>query len=65
VQTGIFPTEPPPCSRCGEPNSDPFPELSTFLTEQLSELHVQPADQFEPPLTLLDDMIKSIHIGNG
>ena len=63
VQTGIFPAEPPPCPQCGEPNYDPFPELTAMLTKQLQQLHMQPAEQFTPPLTLLDDMIKSIRIG--
>lgn len=64
VQTGIFPTEPPACPQCGEPNYDPFPELLTMLTEQLNQLHTQPANQFGPALTLLDDLIKSIRIGS-
>jgi hypothetical protein len=64
VQTGIFPLEPPACEQCGEPNYDPFPELTTMLTRQLNQLQVQPADQFAPPLLLLDDLIRSIRIGS-
>jgi hypothetical protein len=63
VQTGVFPAEPPPCARCGEPDYDPFVEWTTTLTEQLVVLNDQPADDFEPSLDVLDDLIQSIHIG--
>jgi hypothetical protein len=63
VQTGIFPTQPPDCPQCSEPNYNPFPEWTKMLTEQLNQLHAQPADQFRPSLLLLDKLIKSIRIG--
>jgi hypothetical protein len=63
VQTGIFPVEPPACPQCGESDYDPFAEMQTVLTEQLVELNAQAEDDFAPSLKVLDDLIKSIHIG--
>jgi hypothetical protein len=63
VQTGIFPTEPPECPECNQPNYNPFPEWTKTLTGQLDQLHARPADQFRPSLLLLDDLIASIRIG--
>jgi hypothetical protein len=63
VQTGIFPTEPPPCPKCGEPNYDPFADWTAVLTDQLIRLNVQTEDGFEPSLTILDTLIKSVRIG--
>lgn len=63
VQTGIFPTEPPACPQCGEPDYDPLVEWSALLTEQLDQLNAQPADDFAPSLNLLDNVIRSIRIG--
>jgi hypothetical protein len=63
VETGIFPTEPPACPECAEPNYDPFAEWTTVLREQLTQLNAQPADEFAPSLNMLDDLIKSIQIG--
>jgi hypothetical protein len=63
VETGIFPTEPPPCPQCSEPGYDPFAEWSAVLAEQLVQLNAQPQDAFTPALTILDDLIRSIRIG--
>jgi hypothetical protein len=63
VQTGIFPTEPPPCSKCGEPNYDPVVDWMNTLAEQLTQLNAQHEDDFAPSLSLLDGLIKSIQIG--
>ena len=63
VQTGVFPAEPPTCSRCGEPDYDPFAEWAPILTEQLVILNAQPGERFAPSLNVLDDLIQSIHIG--
>jgi hypothetical protein len=63
VQTGIFPADPPDCSKCSDPNYNPFADWRTVLTEQLNELNNQPADDFVPSLTVLDEMIASIQIG--
>jgi hypothetical protein len=62
VATGIFPTEPPACPQCSEPGYDPFAEWSAVLAEQLVQLNAQPADQFTPSLTVLDELIQSIQI---
>jgi hypothetical protein len=62
VETGIFPTEPPPCPQCSEPGYDPFAEWSTVLAEQLVQLNAQPADEFTPALTVLDELIQSVQI---
>jgi hypothetical protein len=63
VQTGIFPADPPDCSKCSDPNYNPFSDWQTVLTEQLNQLNKQPADDFVPSLTALDEMIASIQIG--
>ena len=62
VQTGIFPSDPPDCSKCGEPNYDPFVEWETIMAEQLNQLNSQAEDDFAPSLIVLDDTIKSIQI---
>ena len=64
VETGIFPTEPPACPTCGEPDYDPFAEWTAVLGEQLIQLNAQPADEFEPSLNVLDELIKSVQIRN-
>ena len=63
VQTSIFPTEPPACPRCGEPNYDPLAEWTTMLSQQLTQLNAQPEDDFVPSLTVLDELIESIRVG--
>jgi hypothetical protein len=62
VQTGIFPAEPPACLRCSEPGYDPFAEWTAVLNEQLIRLNAQPAEDFVPSLTILDELVKSIQI---
>jgi len=64
IQTGIFPTEPPACPHCGEPNYDLLEEWTTVLNKQLTQLNAQLADDFAPSLTVLDELIKSIRVGN-
>lgn len=64
VETGIFPTEPPACTQCGDPNYNPFPEWEALLTEQLNQLNAQPEAVFEPSLQVLDELVQSIQIGN-
>jgi hypothetical protein len=63
VQTGIFPSDPPVCSKCSDPNYNPLFDWQTLLTEQLNQLNNQPANGFAPSLTVLDEMIQSIRIG--
>ena len=64
IETGIFPTEPPACPQCGEPDYDPFAEWTAVLAEQLIlQLNAQPAEEFEPSLQVLDALILSIQIG--
>jgi hypothetical protein len=62
VETGIFPTEPPPCPKCGLPDYNPFPEWQALLQEQLTRLNAQPAEQFNPSLAVLDELIQTIEI---
>lgn len=62
VQTGIFPSQAPPCPKCGEPDYDPFTEWRTLLTEQLNQLNAQPQEVFSPSLSTLDELIKSVRI---
>jgi len=62
VETGIFPTEPPPCPKCGQPDYNPFPEWQALLQEQLVRLNAQPAEQFNPSLGVLDELIQTIEI---
>jgi hypothetical protein len=62
IQTGIFPTEPPPCSSCSDPNADPIAEWKTLLTGQLTQLNAQAGNEFAPALTDLDELIQSIQI---
>lgn len=64
IETGIFPTEPPPCPKCGQPDYDPFTEWAGVLAEQLTRLNDQPADRFAPSLAVLDELIQSIRIGS-
>jgi hypothetical protein len=63
IQTGVFPTEPPACSKCSDPNYDFPAEWKDTLTKQLNQLNAQPQDQFTPSLQLLDELIQSIQIG--
>ena len=63
VETGIFPTEPPACTQCADPNYDPFAEWNALLADQLTQLNAQPEDKFAPSLQLLDEVIKSIYVG--
>ena len=63
VQTGLFPTEPPPCTQCTDPNYDPFPEWNGLLHEQLLQLNARSENDFLPSLTLLDEVIMSLRIG--
>jgi hypothetical protein len=62
VQTGIFPTEPPACPRCGDPAYDPFAEWNNTLTEQISLLNMKSEVEFSPSLQVLDEVIASIDI---
>jgi hypothetical protein len=62
VQTGIFPNEAPACDVCGDSNNDPFAEMTALLAEQLTELNTLSPGSFSPPLTLLDDVVRSIQI---
>ena len=64
VRTGVFPTEPPACSQCSDPNYDPFTEWTALLNEQLGALNALPADAFTPSLHVLDELIQSVSIGN-
>lgn len=63
VETGIFPTEPPACPQCGEPGYDPFAEWATVLGEQLVQLNAQLEAEFVPSLRVLDNLVRSIEIG--
>ncbi len=63
VQTGIFPTEPSPCSVCGDTNYDPSSEFMTLLSTQLTDLNAQAGDHFVPSLAVLDKLVQSIQIG--
>jgi hypothetical protein len=62
IRTGIFPSEPPPCPKCGEPDYDPFPELIAAMADQVNQLNVLPEDEFAPSLTVLDEVIKSVQV---
>ncbi|HSL44791.1 MAG TPA: hypothetical protein VK897_15250 [Anaerolineales bacterium] len=62
VETGVFPAEPPPCPKCGEPDYNPFVEWEAKVTEQLTKLNAQPEDNFTPSLSVLDELIQSIQI---
>jgi hypothetical protein len=64
IETGIFPTEPPACPQCGEPDYDPFAEWNAVLIEQLNRLNELPANEFAPSLKVLDELIKSMLIGS-
>lgn len=63
IETGIFPTELPPCPNCGDPNYDPLAEWTAVLTDQLERLNAQAKDDFAPSLKMLDEVIQSIQIG--
>jgi hypothetical protein len=63
VETGIFPTEPPTCTQCADPNYDPIAAWNALLADQLTQLNAQPEDKFAPSLQLLDELIKSIYVG--
>jgi hypothetical protein len=62
IQTGIFPTEPPSCPKCGDPGYDPFVEWTATLTKQLNQVNAQSEDTFSPSLLVLDELIRSITI---
>jgi hypothetical protein len=62
VQTGIFPTDPPDCSKCGQPDYNPAAEFNNMLTEQLVQLNARPGGGFVPSLAALDEIIRSIQI---
>jgi len=64
VQTGIFPVEPPPCPKCGEPDYDPIAEWRLVLMAQLTQLNSRPEDRFGPSLILLDEVVQSIQISD-
>lgn len=61
IQTGIFPAEPSPCPKCGDPNYNTFPEWDALLKEQLTQLNARSENDFAPPLTILDEVVKSIY----
>ena len=61
VETGIFPTEPSPCPKCGDPDYNPFPEWNAQLETQLTQLNAQAESDFAPSLVTLDEIIKSIY----
>jgi hypothetical protein len=62
VATGIFPTESPPCPRCGEADYNPIEARHVILIKQLPQLSALPAQDFTPLLDRLDDLIASIQI---
>ncbi len=62
IATGIFPTEAPPCPKCGEANYNPFEEWAVILAEQLVQLNHLPVDGFAPSLTILDKLVASLQI---
>lgn len=62
IATGIFPTEAPPCPKCGEADYNPFEEWAAILVEQHAQLNTLAADSFLPSLITLDDVIKSLQI---
>ena len=61
VETGIFPTEPSPCPKCGDPDYNPFPEWNAQLETQLTQVNAQAESDFAPSLVTLDEIIKSIY----
>lgn len=61
IETGVFPAEPSSCPKCGDPNYNPFPEWNELLTEQITTLNARSDNDFEPSLTTLDDIAKSIY----
>ena len=63
VETGIFPNEAPACPKCGDANYDPFAEWTTVLAEQLLQLNALSEESFVPSLTVLDDVVRSVRIG--
>jgi hypothetical protein len=63
IRTGIFPTEPPACPKCSDPNYDYPAEWKDTITKQLNQLNAQAGDQFTPSLEKLDELIRSIQIG--
>ena len=62
IETSIFPTEPSPCPKCGEPDYNPFPEWQALLSDQLTRLNAQDTEKFAPSLTTLDELIQSVQI---
>lgn len=63
VETGVFPTEAPACSQCGEADYNPLPEWEAELADQVTQLNALPEDEFAPALAVLDELIASIEIG--
>lgn len=63
VQSDIFPSEAPPCPKCGQPDYNPFVEWSALLTGQVGLLNALPEENFTPALNMLDALIQSIQIG--
>jgi len=61
LETGIFPTEPSPCPKCGDPDYNPFLEWNALLATQLSQLNAQSGNDFAPSLAVLDEVVKSIY----
>jgi hypothetical protein len=64
VTTGIFPVDPPDCPRCGDPNFNPFVEWEEVTSQELSQLNGLESADFLPHLTALDEMIKTLQIGD-
>lgn len=62
VQTGIFPNDPPPCPKCGQPDYDLFAALAEEMKGQLIQLNALPDDKFAPQLAVLDEIIQSLRI---
>jgi hypothetical protein len=62
IQTGIFPSQTPDCSKCSDPNYNPLPDWQAALAEQLKQLNDQPAASVTPSLAVLDALIQSIRI---
>ncbi|GAB4578929.1 MAG: hypothetical protein Fur0022_16660 [Anaerolineales bacterium] len=60
IQTGLFPTEPPPCPQCDQANYNPYPDWYDMLSSQLLQLNELSSHQFAPTLSELDDIIQSI-----
>jgi hypothetical protein len=62
VETGIFPTEYPPCPQCSEASYNPYPDWFSTLSAQLLQLNDLSTHRFGPTLTELDDVVQSIYL---